>query len=98
MPGVLFALLITITKELPYNHNMAIDINQPLEGLYIKFNTQDAFNTAYTCLEGNAFKFNTYRDFMTLKLFTIEQLEKAILHMFSCGVTEGINYNQQPNL
>lgn len=47
----------------------------------IKFNTEQAFNTGYTSLKGNAFSFDNYKAEKTLRFFTSEVRNNATLHL-----------------
>lgn len=49
--------------------------------LGIKFNTENAFNAGFTALNGNAFVFDNYKSKKTLKFFTTEVRDNAVLHL-----------------
>jgi len=59
----------------------------------LRFNSQTAFNTAYNALSGNNFKFDNYRDELSLKFFTSECVRNAILDLTSKGLAEGADFN-----
>lgn len=67
--------------------------DQPFQELCIKFATEDSFNTGYTALNGNAFKFDNYKSLNTLKFFTTEQIDNAMLQIQSCGLVQGTHFN-----
>lgn len=63
--------------------------------LLIKFADQQSFNTGFTCLNGNAFKFDNYKSELTLKLFTEESAVNAVLQMATHGLIEGTNFSRE---
>jgi hypothetical protein len=63
--------------------------------LLLKFTDQQSFDTGFTCLNGNAFKFDNYKSELTLKLFTTESATNAVLQMATHGLIEGTNFSRE---
>ena len=70
-----------------------MNVDQPFQELCIKFSTEDSFNTGYTALNGNAFKFDNYKSLNTLKFFTTEQVDNAVLQIESNGLIQDTHFN-----
>ena len=70
-----------------------MNVDQPFQELCIKFNTHESFNAGYTALNGNAFKFDNYKSLNTLKFFTTEQIDNAVLQIQSNGLIQDTHFN-----
>lgn len=71
---------------------MEYNTTSPLIEPNIKFNTEQAFNTGYTALKGNAFSFDNYKAEKTLRFFTSEVRDNAVLHLKTL-LEEGPDFN-----
>lgn len=60
--------------------------------LGIKFNTEKAFDTGFTALNGNAFVFDNYKSKKTLLFFTTECRDNAVLHIKNI-LNEGVDFD-----
>ena len=69
-----------------------MDIESPHLDLALQFKTVEAFNTAFTSLNGNAFKFDTYQTIQILRFFTKEAMDNAILHIAAEGIVQDVDY------
>jgi hypothetical protein len=69
-----------------------MNTTSPYIELAIKFNNEQAFNTGYNALKGNAFSFDNYKAEKTLKFFTSEVRDNAVLHLKSV-LEEGTHFN-----
>jgi len=72
---------------------MEYNCTTPLLDLAIKFNNTEAFNAGYSSLKGNAFKFDNYKSVQTLRFFTTEQRDNAVLQLAAAGLVEGSGFN-----
>ena len=72
---------------------MEYNATAPLIDLGIKFSTEQSFGTGYTALNGNAFKFDNYKSVQTLRFFTTEQRDNAVLQLVAAGLVEGAGFN-----
>ena len=70
-----------------------MNVDQPFQELCIKFATVESFNAGYTALNGNAFKFDNYKSLNTLKFFTTEQIDNAVLQIQSNGLIQDTHFN-----
>jgi hypothetical protein len=75
-----------------------MNTDQLFQELCIKFNTDESFDTGYTALRGNAFKFDNYKSLKTLKFFTTEQLDNAVLQIQSHGLQQDNHFNLTTSL
>lgn len=71
---------------------MEYNTTSPLLDLAMKFKTKAAFDTGYTCLNGNAFKFDNYKSVQTLRFFTEEQLINAVLQVQAAGLVKETDF------
>lgn len=71
---------------------MEYTTTEPYIELAIKFNTEAAFDTGFTALRGNAFSFDNYKSEKTLKFFTSEVRNNAVLHLKTV-LEEGTHFN-----
>lgn len=72
---------------------MEYNCTSPLIDLGIKFSTEQSFGTGYTALKGNAFKFDNYKSAQTLRFFTTEQRDNAVLQLVAAGLVEGSSFD-----
>jgi hypothetical protein len=71
---------------------MEYNTTSPLLDLAMKFKTEQAFDTGYTALKGNAFSFDNYNTEKTLRFFTSEVRDNAVLHLKSL-LEEGTDFS-----
>ena len=69
-----------------------MNTQSPLLDLAIKFPNEQSFNTGFTVLNGNAFKFDNYKSLRTLRFFTEEQQHNAVLQLVAVGLEEGTTF------
>jgi hypothetical protein len=60
---------------------MTMKLTEKFIELGIKFKTENAFNAGFAALRGNAFSFDNYKSEKTLKFFTTEVRDNAVLHL-----------------
>ena len=77
---------------------MEYDNTSQLLELAMKFKTKAAFDTGFTCLNGNAFKFVNYKSVQTLRFFTTEQINNAVLQVQAAGLVEGTDFTLEDNV
>ena len=80
------------------NNNMEYNCTSPLLVLAMKFKTKSAFDTGYTCLNGNNFKFDNHKDALTLLFFTDKQLEGAVFQVQAAGLVEGVDFTLEDSM
>ena len=71
---------------------MEYNTTSPLLDLAMKFNNTEAFNAGYNSLKGNAFSFDNYNTEKTLRFFTSEVRDNAVLHLKSL-LEEGTDFS-----
>ncbi len=76
---------------------MEYNTQTPLLDLAIKFPNEKSFDAGYTVLNGNAFKFDNYKALHTLRFFTKEQQDNAVLQLVAVGLEEGTTFTLADN-
>lgn len=77
---------------------MEYNCTSPLLVLAMKFNTEQAYNTGYCCLNGNNFKFDNHKNALTLLFFTDKQLEGAVFQVQAAGLVEGLDFTLEDSM
>ena len=76
---------------------MEYNTQTPLLDLAIKFPNEKSFDAGYTALKGNAFRFDNYKSLHTLRFFTSEQRDNAVLQLAAIGLEEGSTFTLADN-
>lgn len=77
---------------------MEYNCTSPLIELVMKFKTKSAFDTGYTCLNGNNFKFDNFKSAQTLRFFTDKQLEGAVFQVEAAGLIQNVDFTIEDSM